>query len=106
MALVGDTVRLATHPPRDIGAASIDSVFVRSSGAGVGALVGAVGFGLMGAVAASGLQCSDLGGFGPPPDCHPDTGTTVGGFLVGAVVGAGVGGIIGSLVKTWKRIYP
>src|SRR3989475_5479100 len=91
------TIRSAGSATK-IPAASVDSLWTRSTHAGRGALVGGATLGLgFGALAAS--VC--------PRECDISSGTAfVRGGLVGVALGGVIGGLVGLAGPSWRRRVP
>ena len=85
------------EPSAPISWSQIQSVEVRTSRAGWGAIVGGVALGVLGA-AAGGVLSQGLWD-------SPDQGAVIGGAAGGALLGAGLGCVVGSLFKSWKPVY-
>ena len=82
--------------------AQVDTVQVRASGAGWGALVGGVIVGAAGGII-GGAVSSEVG---VQPSGNPDPGSIAGGIALGGFFGALLGAGIGSAFKRWVRVYP
>ena len=102
--MVGNTLYLSTGTGRiGIPAHLIDTVWVSRDSAPIialGAVVGAVGLGVLGGVAGRHL-CES------PSGCAEDDAKVILlGVGVGAVSGALVGATVSRLMGRWKRLYP
>lgn len=82
----------------------VDSVLVHHSGAGKGALIGALVLGVPTAILAGLLAANPLEG--PPGNTGDAIGAGLVGLVVGAVPGALVGGLIGSTSHHWSLVVP
>jgi hypothetical protein len=81
---------------------AIDTVWVRKTAAGTGAIVGGVIGGAFLGIAFNVLvhsACEDT-------VCRNPVGPTIGGAALGGAIGAVVGAGIGALIPKWKRRFP
>ena len=82
----------------DIPAARMDSLWVRGTRAGRGALIGAT---------ALGIYFGALGGSVCPGECNVSSTTgLVRGGIVGIIIGGSLGALIGTAVPHWQLRFP
>jgi len=93
------------HPagaPVVVAMQDIDTVWVRKTAAGTGAVVGGV---VGAAILATGAHLV-LVNDGCDDSVCPNTLGPVGGAILGGVIGAGLGAGLGALIPKWKRRFP